>query len=437
MSKSNSTRPSDWNPISLADAASDESNSFIDGDWVEARWIGKGDIRLVQTGNVGIGRFENKPKNARYINQHGFKQLNCKSVYGGDILICRLADPIGRACIVPETAEPCITSVDVTIFRPDPNKLDRSFAIHLLNFGEQLRKAADIAGGTTRQRISRSNLGRMEVVVPIPEEQRRIAEILDTADEAIQKTEALIAKLKQMKAGLLHDLLTRGIDENGELRTPSSKSIPDTWSCEPLVNFAQDTSGSFVNGPFGSDLLTRELTLEGVPVIYIRDIKPFEYRRVSTACVTDEKANQLRVCNVVNGDVLLSKVGDPPCDAAVYSYEFRSVITQDVIRIRPRRDVDPRFLAALLNSAIGRKAIRKIVIQGTRARVSLTDLKRIVLPRPGKDEQERISERLHASEKQIESERNVLTKLKKLKAGLMHDLLTGNKRVKTLEPVTA
>ncbi len=98
--------------------------------------------------------------------------------------------------------------------------------------------------------ISSSTLREFAVPLPPLPEQRRIAEILDTLDEAIRKTEQVIAKLQQMKQGLLHDLLTRGIDENGELRDPERHPeqfkdsplgrIPREWEVAPLENLADN-----------------------------------------------------------------------------------------------------------------------------------------------------------------------------------------------------
>ncbi|MCA9605139.1 MAG: restriction endonuclease subunit S, partial [Myxococcales bacterium] len=182
---------------------------FDDGDWIESPYITEIGIRLIQTGNIGTGQFLDKSDRARFISDQTFRVLNCKWVHPGDILICRLADPIGRACRVPAFVGDSITAVDCTIYRPDPDVVDPQFALHWLNSRWNLKKAEDIAGGSTRQRISRGNLGTLPVPTPPLPEQRRIAEILDTVDEAIQKTEEVIAKLKELKQGLLHDLLTR------------------------------------------------------------------------------------------------------------------------------------------------------------------------------------------------------------------------------------
>ena len=86
--------------------------TFIDGDWIESKDQSDNGIRLIQTGNVGFGFFKGREDKSRYITEETFKKLNCTEVVPGDILISRLPDPIGRACIVPEGIGKAITAVD-------------------------------------------------------------------------------------------------------------------------------------------------------------------------------------------------------------------------------------------------------------------------------------------------------------------------------------
>src|SRR6266536_4875497 len=182
--------------------------------------------------------------------------------------------------------------------------------------------------GGTRAKLNQSELRTIELALPPLSEQHCIVTILDSIDSQIHLPEQLIAKLKLQREGLLHDLLTRGLDEHGQLRDPVAHPelfkdsvlgrIPKDWDIQTLASFAQDTSIAFVNGPFGSDLLAKELRSEGVPVIYIRDIKVGAYERTSKVFVSIQKADSLSFCNVQYGDVLIAKVGDPPCVATPY-----------------------------------------------------------------------------------------------------------------------
>jgi type I restriction enzyme, S subunit len=372
------------------------------------------------------------------------KSQNCAPNVG-DVLLSK-DGTIGRVVYYKEDLKVVLLS-SVAILRPnhdlDPAFLAQALRSHL--FDQQLFR---LQSGSALKRLVLGDIRKIHVPAPSVPVQAKIAEILSTLDETIEQTEALIAKYQQIKAGLMHDLFTRGVTPDGRLRPPRNKApqlykesplgwIPNEWEIKPLASFANPAAGSFVNGPFGSDLLTKELTESGVPVVYVQDIHEDEYRKVSSGYVTENKANELLVCNVRNGDVLVAKVGDPPGIAAVYSKAQRAVITQDVIRIRPSDNVVPQFLASLLNSSVGTTSIRNIIIEGTRARVSLTEFKRLMLPKPPRIEQGLIADRVLSSQKSLSADNAAVAKSKLEKAGLMHDLLTGRVRVRVREAIAA
>lgn len=218
-----------------------------------------------------------------------------------------------------------------------------------------------------------------------------------------------------------------GSDEWSKLET--IQNISPDWKVKKLNQFSTKEKNSFVNGPFGSDLLSSELVEHGVPVVYIRDIKDGRYQRKSTCCVTDEKANLLFACKTSYGDLIITKVGDPPCEAAVYTDHLYAVVTQDVIRIKTPNVLLSYFLTYLLNSDIGRRQIKRIKIEGTRERVSLTDFKNIIFAYPPEKEQQKIASVLTTADTEIQTHQNQLAALKEQKKGLMQQLLTGKKRV--------
>ena len=296
------------------------------------------------------------------------------------------------------------------------------------------------AAGSTFLEIGKRDTERVRLGHPIDiASQKRIAAILTSLDTAIEATEALIEKHRQIRDGLMQSLITQGVDAAGHLRDGPDVSpslyrestygpIPVGWTVGSLVE--KVGPAGCVNGPFGSDLLSTELRKEGVPVLYVQDVKAGAFRRVSSACVSPTKAAQLAFCSVRQGDVLVAKVGSPPCDACVYPFEERAIVTQDVIRVRPTPDVAATFLAALLNSPIGRRAVRKIAIEGTRERVSLTEFKALLFPWPSREEQDAIGARLQSIQDLIDSETLSVGKLRSEKQGLTHDLLTGKVSVR-------
>jgi type I restriction enzyme S subunit len=200
--------PKEWKLLSVASLADNSKDLFDDGDWIEAEYLTDSGIRLIQTGNVGEGIFVDKEKR-KYISEESYTKLKCKELIVGDILICRLADPAGRACILPYIGEEkMITSVDVSIYRPKLDFADRSFLVASMNTPIWFNEIRERCGGSTRTRIARSELGKMKIPLPPLPEQKAIAQMLSTADAAIHTTEKLIAQKELRKKWLMQQLLT-------------------------------------------------------------------------------------------------------------------------------------------------------------------------------------------------------------------------------------
>lgn len=197
-----------WRETSLMELADNKKSQFDDGDWVESEHIVEHGIRLIQTGNIGVGCFIER-SNKKYISEASFKQLRCKEIKQGDFLICRLAEPAGRACVLPDIGEKkVITSVDVSIFRGDHNIVSRSFLSQLFTTSWWFNKVIEKVGGTTHKRISRGSLGQIKVSIPDLAEQKRIAKILNDLDAEIHSLEFKRDIYKQIKKGMMQELLT-------------------------------------------------------------------------------------------------------------------------------------------------------------------------------------------------------------------------------------
>lgn len=198
----------EWVEKSIWDIAEKNKSSLNDGDWIESPYITNEGIRLLQTGNIGIGLFKDKTEK-KFISEESFDMLNCKEVLPNDILICRLAEPAGRTCLAPKSSTKMITSVDVSIFRPNEELYDRRFLLYILNTPEWFSEINDRCGGSTRTRIARMQLG--SICINIPEnksEQTAIAQILTDMDKEIARLEKKRDKYKEIKAGMMQVLLT-------------------------------------------------------------------------------------------------------------------------------------------------------------------------------------------------------------------------------------
>lgn len=174
-----------------------------DGDWIQKEHIHEsGEYRIVQTGNIGIGRYIDKPESAKYLNQESFDELKANEINPGDILISRLADPAGRALILPFTSSKMVTAVDVAIIRPNKNFIS-NFLVTRMNSSETLNDISKQVSGTSHKRLSRKNLEKIELNVPNIEEQEKIGQLFKKLDEAIAGHEQKLATYQELKKALL------------------------------------------------------------------------------------------------------------------------------------------------------------------------------------------------------------------------------------------
>lgn len=205
--------PKEWEVVKLSQVADAEKiNSFIDGDWIEKEHITDAGIRLIQTGNIGVGYYIEKEEK-KFIFERSFNDLNCKEVYPNDILICRMAEPTGRSCIIPNLNSRMITSVDCVILRVNESYYDNHFVNHYINSEESLKYSYQNQQGTTRKRITRKKLGELKIPVPKLEEQLKISSILNEIDQRIELLRTEVKDFKNFKKSMMEQLLT------GKIRT--------------------------------------------------------------------------------------------------------------------------------------------------------------------------------------------------------------------------
>lgn len=150
---------------------------FTDGDWVESKdQDPSGEVRLIQLADIGDGEF--RDRSARFLTMEKAKTLRCTFLEPGDVLVARMPEPLGRACIFPGVNQPAVTVVDVCILRPDPGRVHSEWLASAINSPALRASMQLLVRGTTRQRISRKNLGTLSLTVPDTAAQVEIAKQL-------------------------------------------------------------------------------------------------------------------------------------------------------------------------------------------------------------------------------------------------------------------
>ena len=178
-------------------------STFVDGDWIESKDQSELGIRLIQTGNVGNGFFKDKEDKSRYISEETFDNLHCTEIYPGDILVSRLPDPIGRACIIPQGLGRTITAVDCTIIRLKDIILPDYFIAYTMtpSYAAQIN---EVTTGTTRRRVSRANLGNILIPCPSIAKQQQFVAIAKQADKSKFELRKSIDAIDQVIKSLIN-----------------------------------------------------------------------------------------------------------------------------------------------------------------------------------------------------------------------------------------
>lgn len=298
----------------------------------------------------------------------------------------------------------------------------------------RFRTAAEafMIGSAGQQRVQPTFFEELHVPSLSCEEQRRVAVILDTLGETICKTKQVIDKLKQMKQGLLHDLLTRGVDANGELRNLKRNPekfkdysplgwIPRGWNMQPL-----------------GEVLT--LIRNGTSAPQQAELTPYPVTRIETIAdgtIDWGRVGYLQVSaphyEMRAGDILYSHINSYAHMGKVALFDGAGTLYHGMnlmlLRCDPRQ-ADPRFVHFVLDSEIGRSHARRESKSAiNQASLSQGDIKRLLIPIPPIDEQKRIIIHVSEFEATIAQEELLIQKLRALKQGLMDDLLTGRLRV--------
>ena len=168
--------------------------------------------------------------------------------------------------------------------------------------------------------------------------------------------------------------------------------IPSGWRHLTPHAIAGGDKSRLVIGPFGSNLRTSDYRSEGVPLVFVKDIRANDFSR-PRAFIDQEKADKLSAHVVLPGDVLITKMGEPPGDAAIYTGTGTAVITADCIRLRPARGFDPKFVAFSMQAPQVRKQVAAITSGVAQQKVSLGRFRSgLTLGVPTLQEQRRIVE---------------------------------------------
>lgn len=358
----------------------------------------------------------------------------------GDVIITKDSespDDIGIPAIVKEARSNLVCGYHLARIRPHEGVCS-SFVAKQLKTDRIRRYFSREAQGTTRYGLSTGSISRAPIWMPKGEdEQIQIAEFLDTLNETISKTEQIITKLQLMKQGLLHDLLTKGLDENGELRDPENHPeqfkdspigrVPEAWDIVKTSDIFNVSSGATP-----SRRQAERFFGGNIPWVKTLDLNEDWIDR------TDEKITRLAVaetsCKIVpKSTLLIAMYGGWEQIGRTGMAGMPCATNQAICTLEPKEDqIDPEFFMFAFQHL---RTNWKKIAASTRKdpNITKTDVETFALPFPNDHgEQRHIARKIRSSIYRIQSEQSFFKKLLKMKNGLMDDLLTGRVRVSAI-----
>lgn len=375
--------------------------------------------------------------NAEFGVAHPTPRFRCvapmKMCRAGDILISVRA-PVGAMNIADR--DYCIGRGLAAVRLPG---MSPTLAAHMVRAATPALRR--VAQGTTFEAISKADLASLVVMAPPQADREALGLVLDTLENTIRQTEAIIAKLKQVKQGLLHDLLTRGIDANGELRPPQSKA-PHLYKDSPLGwiprEWAPHALGEVLLGGTRNGLY-KPSSFHGSGPLMVQMGGMFRGEAVDFQSATRVRVTrpELNAFGLQVGDLLFARrsltfEGAGRC-AIVRNLPEAATFESSIVRARVDHGrVEPEFAALFLrgelSSAHRRTLIRQVAVSG----VSSNDIAHFLIALPQPAEQAAIIRAIASVQNRIECETVESHKLSLQKSGLMDDLLTGRVRVTPL-----
>ncbi|MBC7979799.1 MAG: restriction endonuclease subunit S [Armatimonadetes bacterium] len=389
---------------------------FTDGNWIESKDQSPKGIRLIQTGNVGQGVFKDRGEKARYISEATFKRLRCTEIFEGDCLVSRLPDPVGRSCILPDTGERMITAVDCSILRFTKQQMLPTFFNFYSQSLDYLKAVDDVTTGTTRNRISRSNLGSVPIPIPPLAEQQRIVGLLDDTFEGIATAKANAEKNLQNARALFESHLQSVFFHRGK-----------GWVEEPLESVSAIINGfAFKSTDFSAKA--------GLKCIKITNVGVREFVAESGPFLPSNFAVKHRAFTVTEGNIVIAltrtiiagglKVAVVPAeyDGALLNQRVASIIANHHV-------VDGKFLFAFLSTQTVVDYVKGRVNTLMQPNLSIADLRSLPIPLPPLSEQIKITNQIDALREETQRLATLYTRklaaLEALKKSLLHQAFSG------------
>ena len=445
MSKETSTLPPGWAEANVGDLVGYDG-LFCDGDWVESKdQDPAGDVRLIQLADVGDGDYRDRSN--RFLTSAKAAELRCTYIQPHDLLVARMPDPLGRACIFPGDPKPSITVVDVCIIRLG-SPVHSRWLMHQLNTPQMKQLVAALQSGSTRKRISRANFAKIRFPLPPLPEQTRIADALDEVLSDLDAGDAALErvrdKLKLYRTSVLKDAVDGNLTAEWRKQHPqvepasellkrilaerrrhweqeqlrkfkaTDQEPPKNWKAKYEEPVTPDTANlgalpegwCWANTGQVCDFITKGTTPPGkdapqpvgeVPFVKVQHLSGtggFWFSASPSFVSRATHEGFLSRSKAFPGDVLMNIVGPPLGQVSIIPRDFPEWnVNQAIAIFRPLTGLSRRFLAnSLVAKTVLERALRRTKTTAGQVNLTLEVCRDLPIPLPPFGEQEAIVE---------------------------------------------
>jgi len=362
------------------------------------------------------------------------KPYSRSKVNANDILLS-IVGYVGKVAVVPQALEGANITQTTARLSINPSIALPKYVFHLLNsplFSTEVRRYEK---GSAQPGLNLGDVGKFSIIfISSKNKQEKIAKVLDTIDQAIEKTESLIEKYQHIKAGLMHDLFTRGIGADGKLRPPREQApelyqqtpigwIPKEWRLEACGSLCTRICVGIVIQP------TQYYVEEGIPAFRSANIRENGIDSRNFVFISPAANKILVKSQIKAGDILSVRTGYPGTSAVV-PQEYQGANTIDILISTPGDLIDSGYLCDWINSSFGKGQVLRQQGGMAQQHFNVGEMRELLVALPSKEEQLRVRSKANSLNKRLRVEKALLEKLKQQKLGLMQDLLTAKVAVK-------
>ncbi len=412
----NDMYPEDWHRLNLPDVCYFQEGPGLRNWQYTASGFPFINIRCIRDGFLDLS-------NAQYISVEEAEENYQRFFLDAGDYVLSSSGTLGRMAKVKATDLPLMLNTSVIRFRTtNESLLSQSFMPYYLQSAEFVDQITEESQGSAQVNFGPTHLKLVKCCLPPFAEQQKIATILSSVDDVIEKTRAQIDKLKDLKTGMMQELLTKGIGHT-EFKDSPVGQVPASWDVIILGDVCEFTQGVQIT----SADMVRDNRPGYIRYMYIRDFTSDS----RLWFVKDEHPNKI----ITSGDLAMANTGHT--SGTVYKGKY-GVLSNNAFKISFDHDVvETDFLLFFLKSDFFLKKIQQLFNTAGQPHVGHGNIARMPTPLPPLAEQKRISSIMNKIETAMQEKEKAYRKYLALKKALMQDLLTGKVRVKLTDKESA